>query len=97
MKKPIITQTILCLIIGLLPLTGYYFLMTEYFKVSPFEGYYWIPTIYLIICYVLYPSAVGKLSDSTFEKTSTEFISAKTIMMLSFIFAPFILIFKRNK
>lgn len=59
MKKPSITQTILCLIIGLLPLTGYYFLMTEYFKVSPFEGYYWIPTIYLIICYVLYPSAVG--------------------------------------
>ena len=46
---------------------------------------------------MLYPSAVGKLSDSTFEKTSTEFISAKTIMMLSFIFAPFILIFKRNK
>lgn len=41
MKKRSLTEILLYLITGLLPLIGYYLLMSEYFRVSPFEGYSW--------------------------------------------------------
>lgn len=97
MKKTSITETILYLITGLLPLIAYYLLMTEYFKISPFEGYYLILTIYLIVCYVLYPVAGRKLSESTANKKSADFIPGKTQLLFAYIFAPFILILKKDK
>lgn len=97
MKKQSLTEILLYLITGLLPLIGYYFLMTEFFKVSPFEGYYLIPTVYLVICYLLYPVAGRKLSDATSDKKSAQFIPAKTQLLFAFIFAPFIVIFNKAK
>lgn len=38
MKKPNMIETILFLILGLLPLVGYFLLMTEFFKVDPLKG-----------------------------------------------------------
>lgn len=97
MKKRSITEIILYLIVGLLPLMGYYFLMTEYFKINPFEGYYWIPTIYLIVCYFLFPISGMKLSESIVDKLSDRLLMPQTKMILAFLFAPFIVIFKKNK
>lgn len=97
MKKHSLTEILLYLITGLLPLIGYYLLMSEYFKVSPFEGYYLIITIYLIICYLLYPIAGIKLSETTSKKRSAQFITPKTQLLFAFIFAPFIVIFNRKK
>ncbi|MDD7306656.1 MAG: hypothetical protein PUG67_08715 [Peptoniphilaceae bacterium] len=97
MKKTSKTEIILYLITGLLPLIGYYFLMTEYFKISPFEGYYLIITIYLVICYFLYPIAGIKLSEAIADKPSDRLLMPQSKMLISFIFAPFIFIFKRNK
>ena len=97
MKKHSLTEILLYLITGLIPLIGYYFLMNEYFKVSPFEGYYLILTIYFIICYLLYPIAGMELSEATSDKRSAQFITAKTQLLFAFIFAPFIVIFNRKK
>ena len=97
MKKHSLTEILLYLITGLLPLIGYYLLMSEYFRVSPFEGYYFIITIYLIICYLLYPVAGIKLSEATSDKKSAGFIPAKTQLLFAFIFAPFVVIFNRKK
>lgn len=97
MKKHSLTEILLYLITGLLPLIGYYLLMSEYFKVSPFEGYYLIITIYLIICYLLYPIAGIKLSETTSKKRSAQFVPAKTQLLFAFVFAPFIVIFNRKK
>ena len=97
MKKHSLTEILLYLITGLLPLIGYYLLMNEYFKINPFEGYYLIITIYLIICYLLYPIAGMKLSEATSNKKSARLISAKTQLLFAFIFAPFIVIFNRKK
>lgn len=97
MKKTSITETILYLIIGLLPLIGYYFLMTEYFKISPFEGYYIILTIYLIICYFLYPIAGRKLSEAIVDKPTDRLLMPQSKMIIGFIFAPFIVIFRKDK
>ena len=97
MKKHSLTEILLYLITGLVPLIGYYFLMREYFKVSPFEGYYLIITIYMIICYLLYPIAGMKLSKITSDKKLAQFITAKTQLLFAFIFAPFIVFFKRKK
>lgn len=97
MKKHSLTEILLYLITGLLPLIGYYLLMSEYFKVSPFEGYYLIITIYLIICYLLYPIAGIKLSETTSKKRSAQFVPAKTQLLFAFVFAPFIVIFNRKR
>ena len=97
MKKHSLMEILLYLITGLLPLIGYYLLISEYFKVSPFEGYYLIITIYLIICYLLYPVAGMKLSESTYDKKSAGLIPAKTQLLFAFLFAPFIVIFNRKK
>ena len=97
MKKHSLTEILLYLITGLLPLIGYYLLMSEYFKFSPFEGYYLIITIYLIICYLLYPIAGIKLSETTSKKRSAQFVPAKTQLLFAFVFAPFIVIFNRKK
>lgn len=97
MKKQSLTEILLYLITGLVPLIGYYLLMREYFKVSPFEGYYLIITIYMIICYLLYPIAGMKLSKITSDKKLAQFITAKTQLLFAFIFAPFIVIFNREK
>lgn len=97
MKKHSLTEILLYLITGLLPLIGYYLLMSEYFKVSPFEEYYLIITIYLIICYLLYPIAGIKLSETTSKKRSAQFVPAKTQLLFAFVFAPFIVIFNRKK
>lgn len=97
MKKHSLTEILLYLITGLLPLIGYYLLMSEYFKVSPFEGYYLIITIYLIICYLLYPIAGMKLSETTSKKRSAQFVPAKTQLLFAFVFAPFIVIFNRKR
>ena len=97
MKKHSLTEILLYLITGLLPLIGYYLLMSEYFKVSPFEGYYLIITIYLIICYLLYPIAGIKLSETTSKKRSAQFVPAKARLLFAFVFAPFIVIFNRKK
>lgn len=97
MKKQSLTEILLYLITGLLPLIGYYLLMNEYFKISPFEGYYLIITIYLIICYLLYPIAGMKLSKTTSDKKSAHFIPAKTQLLFAFIFAPFIVFINRKK
>lgn len=97
MKKHSLMEILLYLITGLLPLIGYYLLISEYFKVSPFEGYYLIITIYLIICYLLYPVAGMKLSESTSDKKSAGLIPAKTQLLFAFLFAPFIVIFNRKR
>lgn len=97
MKKHSLTEILLYLITGLLPLIGYYFVMTEYFKVSPFEGYSWILTIYLIICYLLYPLSGRKLSENIVNKASDKLLMPQSKMLIAFIFAPFIVIFKRKK
>lgn len=97
MKKHSLTEILLYLITGLLFLIGYYLLMSEYFRVSPFEGYYLIITIYLIICYLLYPIAGIKLSETTSKKRSAQFVPAKTQLLFAFVFAPFIVIFNRKK
>ena len=97
MKKHSLTEILLYLITGLLPLIGYYLLMSEYFKVSPFEGYYLIITIYLIICYLLYPIAGMKLSEATSNKKSAGLIPAKTQLLFAFLFAPFIVNFNRKQ
>ena len=97
MKKHSLTEILLYLITGLLPLVGYYLLMNEYFKINPFEGYYLIITIYLIICYLLYPIAGMELSKATSDKKLAQFITPKTQLLFAFIFAPFIVIFNRKK
>lgn len=97
MKKRSLTEILLYLITGLLPLIGYYLLMSEYFRVSPFEGYYLIITIYLIICYLLYPIAGMKLSERIVNKASDRLLMPQSKMLIAFIFAPFIVIFNRKK
>lgn len=97
MKKHSLTEILLYLITGLLPLIGYYLLMSEYFKVSPFEGYYLIITIYLIICYLLYPIAGMKLSERIVNKALDRLLIPQSKMLIAFIFAPFIVIFNRKK
>ena len=97
MKKHSLTEILLYLITGLLPLVGYYLLMNEYFKINPFEGYYLIITIYLIICYLLYPVAGIKLSEHIVNKVSDRLLMPQSKMLIAFIFAPFIVIFNRKK
>lgn len=97
MKKHSLTEILLYLITGLLPLIGYYLLMSEYFKVSPFEGYYLLITIYLIICYLLYPISGIKLSEHIVNKASDRLLMPQSKMLIAFIFAPFIVIFNRKK
>lgn len=97
MKKHSLTEILLYLITGLLPIIGYYLLMSEYFKVSPFEGYYLIITIYLVICYLLYPIAGIKLSENIVNKAPDRLLMPQSKMLIAFIFAPFIVIFNRKK
>ena len=97
MKKHSLTEILLYLITGLLFLIGYYLLMSEYFRVSPFEGYYLIITIYLIICYLLYPISGIKLSEHIVNKALDRLLMPQSKMLIAFIFAPFIVIFNRKK
>ena len=97
MKKHSLTEILLYLITGLLPLIGYYLLMSEYFRVSPFEGYYLIITIYLVICYLLYPISGIKLSENIVNKAPDRLLMPQSKMLIAFIFAPFIVIFNRKK
>ena len=97
MKKHSLTEILLYLITGLLFLIGYYLLMSEYFRVSPFEGYYLLITIYLIICYLLYPIAGMKLSERIVNKASDRLLTPQSKMLIAFIFAPFIVIFNRKQ
>lgn len=97
MKKQSLTEILLYLITGLLPLIGYYLLMNEYFKISPFEGYYLIITIYLVICYLLYPLSGRKLSEDIVNKASDRWLMPQSKMLIAFIFAPFIVFINRKK
>jgi hypothetical protein len=96
MKKYSLIEVLFYLITGLLPIMVYYLLTPEYFKISPAEGYHLLITIFLIVCYNLYLIAGRKISESIFYKKLTEFISAKTQLLIAFIFVPFIVTFKRN-
>lgn len=97
MKKQSITELLLHLLIGLIFPIAYYFAMTMFFKVNPFEGYYRIPTIYIIVCYFLFPVAERKFSEATHDKNPYKWLMPQTRMIMAYFLAPFILIKYRDK
>ncbi|MCI7238253.1 MAG: hypothetical protein MR512_01290 [Anaerococcus sp.] len=97
MKKQSITDLLLRLLIGLIFPIAYYFAMAMFFKVNPFEGYYWIPTIYIIVCYLLFPISERKFSEATHDKNPYKWLNHKINTIIPYLFAPFILIKYRDR
>jgi hypothetical protein len=93
MKKRNLLDIVLYFIVGFVFLIGYYLLMTEYFKINPFKGYYIIITSYILICSILFPFT-GQLVSEIFDKNRflDEFTIPQFQLTIAYIFAPFILL-----
>lgn len=96
-QKRSLFEALVYLIIGLIYPVAYYLLMTVYFKMSPFQGWYWLPTTYLAICYVFYPVATRKFSEWSEDKEINWFVPVQTAMLLAYLFAPIIVIMLRDE
>lgn len=78
--------------VGLVYLLAYYFLMTEFFKADPFTGIYLVISIYIVICYILFPWSWNHLYDLVENTPLSVLTFSKLFMGLGFFF-PFILLF----
>ena len=88
-------QIIMGLIIGAISYFGYYMLMTEFFEKDPFTWPYILISIYFVISVAFFPFAENRLSawEANSESTIIKALTIpKTIMLMAFIFAPFIFI-----
>lgn len=85
---------LLYLLIGAVFYFGYYVLMTDYFKVSPFDFPYLILSIYFVFAIMLFPYSGNKVSQYLENKTTLDlFVTSKMSMPFAYIVAPFIFIF----
>lgn len=92
MKKTDYKEIILYYIVGLLYPIGYSLLMSEYFGISPFEGKFIFISIYIAFCYIMYPFASIIVNKKTENKKMSWFLTSRTVLLLGFIFAPFIVV-----
>ncbi|MDD7463934.1 MAG: hypothetical protein SOW41_02565 [Anaerococcus sp.] len=93
MKKQSFIERLTYYLVGIFQFIVYYLLMTEFFKVNPFKGYFIILTIYLLISLILFPMAGKRLSEAIENKAVDRIFMNKSKMLVAYIFAPFILIF----
>lgn len=84
---------ILYLLLGGFFYFTYYILMTDYFKVNPFEIPYLFISIYFVFATILSPYASIKVSNWLENKPIVGFLATPTIVMpISYVFAPIIFI-----
>lgn len=85
---------LLYLLIGVVFYFGYYVLMTDYFKVSPFDFPYLILSIYFLFATILFPYSGNKVSIWLENRTTLDlFVTSKMSMPFAYIISPFIFIF----
>lgn len=85
-------EIVLYYVVGLIYPVAYYLLMSEYFHKSIFDGAITILTIYILICYILYPFAGRIISDKTADKKMSIFMESKSALFFAYLFGPFILL-----
>lgn len=88
----------LYLLVGSFFYFAYYILMTDYFKVNPFDFPYLILSFYFIFAVVLFPYSGNKVSSWLENKGNiNSFITSKISMPIAYIIAPLIFIFQLFK
>ncbi len=93
MKKQNVAEIVLYLTIGLIILIGYCLLMITYFKINPFKGYYIIVTLYMLICFILFPIMGQKVRKVIDDNRLLEIICIPIVdLSLAYVLAPFILL-----
>lgn len=93
MKKQNVAEIVLYLTIGLIILIGYCLLMIIYFKINPFKGYYIIVTLYMLICFILFPIMGQKVRKVIDDNRLLEIICIPIVdLSLAYVLAPFILL-----
>lgn len=88
-------QIIMGLLIGAFLYFGYYMLMTEYFKKDPLKWPYIIISIYFVFATILFAYAHNKVSawvENNDNAIIDLLIIPQTIVLISYIFGPIILI-----
>lgn len=95
MKKQSLFEKVIYMVIGAVFFVAYYFLMTEYFKINPFAGWFIGLSIYFGLAVITFPISGKVLS----EKIDVIGINSKIIMPIAYIFAPIISVFalRENK
>lgn len=73
-------EIVIYYVVGLIYPIAYFLLMSEYFHRSVFDGAISILTIYILICYVLYPFSSKIVSDKTADKKSSIFLDSKSVL-----------------
>lgn len=90
-------EIVIYYVVGLIYPIAYFLLMSEYFHRSVFDGAISILTIYILICYVLYPFSSKIVSDKTADKKSSIFLDSKSVLFFAYLFGPFIMLKSKNK
>lgn len=89
MKKQNLFEKVVYVTIGTVFFAAYYFLMTEYFKINPFTGWFIVLSVYFGMAVITFPISGKVLS----EKIDVIGINSNIIMPIAYIFAPIISVF----
>lgn len=89
MKKQSFFEKVVYIVIGAVFFAAYYFLMTEYFRINPFAGWFIGLSVYFGLAIITFPIS-GKILS---EKIDVIGINSKIIMPIAYIFAPIISVF----
>lgn len=90
-------ETLIYYVVGLIYPVAYFLLMSEYFHKSAFHGWIIILTIYILVCYVLYPFSSRIVNKKTEDKKASIFLESKSVLFFAYLFGPFILLKNKNK
>lgn len=91
MNKQSLLEKFIYYIVGIIFFISYYLLMTEFFKINPFQGSTIIITIYFLLAILTFPKAGNLLSD----KIEDYMIAANVVMPVAYIAGPIMLLINK--